>query len=620
MTDQAPIAAERSRLTSGGALLPALRLFTGLMAAAALVSLALEFGFDQPPLPQSALVATQIAAAGAYLLLRTVELLKAPSRAAALRGMWLDIGLLLVVLVYPFIQFEFAADASGPVLKLSALYIAVMQAALAVRLTIEAVRLNLVISRSGLHPSRFMVITFLGLIIAGTLALALPRATTERVESAPGFSIPRHLLNCAFTATSAVCVTGLTVYDTERDFTRFGQWIILLLMQAGGLGIMVSGSLLSVLAQRQLSLRQSLAIQDVFSYRTLGRIRDMVVFIVVFTVVIECYGTIALYPMFDHIEDTWIRLFYSVFHAVSAFCNAGFSLEGDNLVSYRFALPVYTAVMPLIVLGGLGFPVLYDLWLGMATTVRRRLALRRGLRPVRRHRLALHSRLVLIVSALLILAGTGGIFLCESLGRADVAVDPAAPTMRWAWWGQRLLDSLFLSISSRTAGFNTVLMSPQDMTPGAHMVCALLMFVGGSPASTAGGVKTVTIAVITMGVLATVRGRNHVEAFGRQLPDNTVRRSAVIILAMFGLQSVVILALAVSETATLAEVMFESVSACNTVGLSKGITPELTSPGRVVIMIAMFAGRLGPLTMLIALAGRAQPARYEYPSEDVGIG
>jgi trk system potassium uptake protein TrkH len=620
MFDRAPKAADRSRATAGVSLLSALRVFAGVMAAAAVASLALEFGFDDPPLPDAALVATQVLAAISYLVLRAAELITATSKAAALRRMWLDIALIAVVLVYPFVQMEFSSRASEPVLKLSTLYISVMQAALAVRLSIEAIRLNLVISRSGLHPSRFMVVTFSGLILAGTLALALPRATTERLEADPDFSIPRHMLNCGFTATSAVCVTGLVVYDTEKDFTRFGQWVIMLLIQAGGLGIMVSGSLLSVLAQRQLSLRQSLAIQDAFSYRTLGSIRHMVIFIVVATFAIELVGAVLLYPMFAHIEDTWLRIFYSVFHAVSAFCNAGFALQSDNLIAFRAHYPVYTSIMPLIFLGGLGFPVLFDLGRGVAVAVRRRQAIRHGRPNVRRHRLSLHSRLALITSAVMIVGGTVGIFVCETLGRPDIALDPGAATMRWASWGQRLLDSLFLSVSTRTAGFNAVAISPTEITPGTHMMCCLLMFVGGSPASTAGGVKTIAIAVITLGVLATIFGRHRVEVFGRQIPDATVRRSAVIILAMFGLQSVVMLTLAVTEEATLAEVMFETVSACNTVGLSLGITPDLTVGGRVMIMIAMFAGRLGPLTLLIALAGKAQPTRYEYPAEDVGLG
>jgi trk system potassium uptake protein TrkH len=192
--------------------------------------------------------------------------------------------------------------------------------------------------------------------------------------------------------------------------------------------------------------------------------------------------------------------------------------------------------------------------------------------------------------------------------------------MRESSWGGRMLDALFLSVTCRTAGFNTVNMGADALSPGTHTLSGILMFVGGSPASTAGGIKTVGLAVLCLGVWATLRGRKNVEAFGRTIPEMIVRRAAVIGLVMFALVGAVSVVLMYTESVSMREAIFESVSACGTVGLSTGLTPELTVGGRAVILVAMFAGRLGPLTLLIALAGSATSPRYEYPEESVGIG
>ncbi|MFQ5495506.1 MAG: potassium transporter TrkG, partial [Phycisphaerae bacterium] len=200
------------------------------------------------------------------------------------------------------------------------------------------------------------------------------------------------------------------------------------------------------------------------------------------------------------------------------------------------------------------------------------------------------------------------------------ALSGGGDTLAEATPAGRLLDAVFLSVTCRTAGFNTVRMDPDALSPASHMLAVVLMFVGGSPGSTAGGVKTVGLAVLLLSVAATLRGRRRVTAMGRTIPDPVVKRAAVVIIVMFALVSLVTLLLCFTEQASLRESMFEAVSACGTVGLSTGLTPDLTSAGRVVILLAMFAGRLGPLTLLVALAGTSDGARYDYPNEEVGIG
>jgi trk system potassium uptake protein TrkH len=613
-----------SSITRADTIKRSLRVAVWVCALAAVVALVLEFGFWVPPLPVPLLVAIELVAVGVYVAARAYEIWTAADRWRAIRASWVDglvvagAGIFLVV---------WSEVSHHHVLKASAVYVAIMQGVLIARLAIEAVRLNLLLSQSHLHPTRIVVLTFVGLIVIGTLALSLPRAVRPEMIDGAGFSIPRHVLNCAFTATSAVCVTGLTVYDTGEDFTRFGQLVILLLIQAGGLGIMIFGSLFGLLAGRRLSLRQSLVLQDTLSYRTLGHMRSVVVFIIVTTFAAEATGVLMLLPMWQGADSSGSRWFYSVFHSISAFCNAGFSLQPDSLVRYRGAWQVYVCIAPLIVLGGLGFPVLHDLWQALRAAVRRRRARHApsalSMPGHRRHRFSLHTKLVLITTAVLIIVPALLVMFLETFGpvsggRVSSAASPA--TMAGDSVGGRLLDAFFYAVTCRTAGFNTVSVDIGSMSPAGHFVGIVLMFIGGSPASTAGGIKTISLAVLLLGVWTLLKGRENVEVMGRTIPERIVRRAAVLAVLMFAMMSLAALLLCYIERVTLLEALFETVSASGTVGLSTGLTPRLTLAGRIVIMVAMFAGRLGPLTVLIALAGQAKPSQYSYPEEEVGIG
>lgn len=605
---------------SAGAPLP-LRVGVRVLAVLALVSLAMEYGFPDPLLPLPLLVGVQLGAVAAYVAARVWGLATATSKLRALKGMTLDGVLLLGACIFLIVRIE---TASTTMLKTSALYIGVLQALLGARFVIFAVRFQLAVSHSQLQPARLLALSFGALILLGTLALSLPICASPELIDVEDFSIGRHVLNCAFTAVSAACVTGLVVYDTGTDFSFVGQLVILIMIQLGGLGIMMFGSLVGLLVGRRLSLRQSLVLQDSMSHQTLGDVRRMIGFIVVFTFIAETIGTLMLYPMYADVGATGDRVFHSVFHAVSAFCNAGFALNSDSLIPHRTSWAVYTGIAPLIVLGGLGFPVLYDLTAWVRSSLRRRrvTSILRRRDDRRRHRITLHTRLALLVSAVLIVTGTIGFVLFESSIKWEgVAVaDTGGTAMHDATWTGRIRDGLFLSITSRTAGFNTVDMSLDQLSPPSHMLCALLMFIGGSPASTAGGIKTISFCVVALGIWSTVRGRPEVEVFGRTIPQTIVRRAAVVVVVMALLVSTVALLLMVTETVTMRDAIFESVSACGTVGLSTGITPRLTPIGRLVIMLAMFAGRLGPLTLLLALGGGRDPARYAYPAETVGIG
>ena len=345
-----------SRAT-GRAEVPLRRWVLVVLSLAALISLCLEYGFAEPLLPVWQLVSVQLLAIAAYLADVITSLAKATDRLAEGKRRWPDV--LLILLALALLASEVGL-AHKMLLKVSTAYVATLQILLVVRIAAAVIRWNIEMSQRRLHPARLLVLSFLLVIVIGGLLLALPRATTA--TSPQPDSVGERLVQSFFTSTSATCVTGLIVCDTGRDYTRFGQIIILCLIQLGGLGIMISSTLFALLMGKQLSLRQSLVLQDATSSQTIGRMGAVVRFIVITTVVCEAAGAVVCYPMFASVCDsTGDSVFCSVFHAVSAFCNAGFALQTDSLSGFGHSLGLYCAIMPLIVVGGLGFPVLQDL-------------------------------------------------------------------------------------------------------------------------------------------------------------------------------------------------------------------------------------------------------------------
>lgn len=596
-----------------------------VMALLAALSLAVEYGFepDRLPLPLGLLIAVQIATVLLFIAKNAVSLLIAPSPSRYLRGHWLEFAVIAAGLLAIFIEAELS-------IRPRALYVITIQIVLVVELLFHLSLANSLLARRH-HPARLMAVAFALVILIGTGLLSLPRASNPQ-RIGPATSTARHMLNCAFTSVSATCVTGLVVYDTATELTIFGQAVILVLMQLGGLGIMIFGTVFGMLIRRRLSLSESTMMQDVLSPETVGQVGRMVRFVIAATFIFEAIGAALLYTMWDsNVPPGWTRLFHSVFHAVSAFCNAGFSLQSDSMVAYRGAWQLYCVLMPLIVLGGLGFPVLCDLY---EWAVHRLLG--RRSRWVTSHiagraeTISLHTKLVLTSSMILIVSGAALIMFFETPSRinsrhpADLrdSLKSKPPVMAGETWPQRTLDAVFQSVTTRTAGFNSAPITTSTASLPTHFLMMLLMFIGGSPSSTAGGVKTVTLTVIVLAVYSTIRRREQTEAFGRTISAEIIRRAGALLVLMFALAAVSTLLLLFSdgENARFEELMFEAVSACGTVGLSCGITDELTAFGRCVIMAAMFAGRLGPLTLLMALAGRATTSRYEFPEEGVVIG
>lgn len=454
----------------------------------------------------------------------------------------------------------------------------------------------------GTKPIRLLLVSFLVLIAVGTLALRLPWATPD--------DLPIGWVDALFTATSASCVTGLVVRDTGAGFTGFGQGVILVLIQLGGMGMMTFSLFVFTLLRRRITLAHRSVIESTLAGPAGAMdIVSLLRLVVRFTLVSEGLGAVALTLRFA-LEMPWpTALWKGVFHAVSAFCNAGFALQHDSLSPWRADPVVNLVVMALVVAGGIGFLVVFDLW-EMAREARARPA------GKRRRALSLHSQLVLSVTAVLLVGGAVLFYLLER-----------HRLLAGMGFGEGVLVSLFQSVTTRTAGFNTV--DLVALSPGTLFAMILLMFVGGSPGSTAGGIKTTTFAVLAVAAWSRLRGRKHVNAFRRTIGERTVRDTLsiaaagilTVVVALFALLLVEAPGSLVRENrAVFFDYLFETVSALATVGLSTGVTASLHTGGRLLVTLMMYLGRLGPLTVATALVETEPLDDWQYPEENVMVG
>jgi trk system potassium uptake protein TrkH len=541
-----------------------------------------------------------------FILEKIIRFTNTVSKVDFWRANWFEIPLLIMLGV--------AAFGAGRWFALTkAEAVIVRHFAVGIYLVIQVVaklcRTSVNLAASGKSPTQTLIASFLVLIVSGAGLLMLPRASTGENVS---------FVDALFTATSATCVTGLIVKDTGQDFSLMGQIVILTLIQLGGLGIVVFGAVFALLLGQALSIRESVAMQDLLSTRTLSRIGKMIAFIFIGTVIMEAAGALALVGMWNdvpkHATNIQQQWFYSVFHSVSAFCNAGFSLFTKSFVEYNRSWQVYLVICPLIILGGLGFGVLYDLVTTATDRIKRILKKlffkRYRLSMETPIRLRLQTKIVISVSFGLIILGTLAILLFERYASGGNTANR-----------NDILGALFQSVTARTAGFNTVDISSMSMS--SKFILILLMFIGGSPGSTAGGIKTVTLAVVIMTAIAALRKRQEVEMFRRSVRIVVVGRAVTVTLLFVAVLFIATLALSITENSTgstMSEIMFEAGSALGTVGLTTGITPSLTTAGKLIIIALMLIGRLGPLTLLAALTFDIKPARYNYPDEAIIVG
>jgi trk system potassium uptake protein TrkH len=575
-----------------------------LTAAVVAASFVCLFGFDKPLLSAGILYAVQVALLCIFIVEKIIRLFNAVSKAEFVGGNWFEIPLLVALGTAVFGAGRWFGKAEPATVQHLAVGIY-----LVLQVVAKLCKTSVNMAASGKNPTRTLIFSFLVLIFSGAFALSLPRSSAGKTI---------HPVDALFTATSATCVTGLIVKNTGKDFSLMGQLIILSLIQLGGLGIVVFGAVFALLLGQALSLRESVAMQDLLSARTLGRISNIIAFIFVGTILIEAIGAVSTFNMWDNVPDRIANVheqwFCSIFHSISAFCNAGFSLFNDSFTKYNRCSGVYLVICPLIVLGGLGFGVLYDLAHIFADRVKRFLKARfnkqyRFSRETPK-RMQLQTKIVLSVSAALIVFGMLTILLFERY--AGVGTPTENPGVRGA---------LFQSITARTAGFNTVDISA--LSASSRFILILLMFIGGSPGSTAGGIKTVTLAVVIMTAVAALRKRQEVEMFKRSVRVVVVGRAITVTLLFVAVLFGATLALTITESAndfTMSQIMFEAGSALGTVGLTTGITPSLTTAGKLIIIVVIFIGRLGPLTLLAALTFNLKPVRYNYPDEAIIVG
>jgi trk system potassium uptake protein TrkH len=433
-------------------------------------------------------------------------------------------------------------------------------------------------------------------IAIGTLLLSFPFAHA---------GAPVSVLDALFTAASAVCVTGLTVVDTGSRFSAAGQAVILALIQTGGLGLMTFSVFVGVVLGRKVAFTDRMVIQDSMHHTPKAGVRRLVRYVLTFTLAFEAAGAAFLWLRFRGQFPAGEAAWQSVFHSVSAFCNAGFGLLPDNLVRYRGDLLVNLVITGLIVVGGLGFLVNMELWDGARARLR-------GRRPP----LTLHCKLALLVTAALLALGTV-VFLLLEWGNVLRGLPP----------GERLLAAWFQSVTPRTAGFNTV--DYGQVGSDTLFFTIFLMFVGASPGSTGGGIKTTTFGLLFALVVARWRGRGRATVFCRTIPHAVMDRALLLALLAWALVSLAIGLLVLTEThgvpfaaaePRFVALMFEAVSAFGTVGLSTGITASLGAGSTLVLVALMFVGRVGPLTLVLAVGPRQERGRFRYAEENVMVG
>jgi len=523
-----------------------------------------------------------------YHYLKCIEAIRVVSY---LKHEWSDALLLLMMGLALWIRVE-----------VFAIVAIVRQSVLAVRIFLRSTKGQQLIEGLVQNPAKVVVFSFLFLICLGTILFMFPRATVDMKGL--------RFVDALFTATSATCVTGLTVIVVNQDalaphglptLSFFGQIVLLLLIQAGGLGIMTLSTSAALLLGGRLSVRGARVMQDVLDEETPVGVQTLVRQTVLMTFAIESAGALALSLRFlqQFSDEPAQAVYYGIFHAISAFCNAGFSLYSQSLTSFMNDPAMILIVSTLIILGGLGFLVnaaILSPW-----------RYKKGFRAFVRG-LPLHAKLVLVTTVILIFVGALGLLLLDRNG-----------AQQGLSFDDRIWASFFQSVSARTCGFNTLDLSKTSRS--AVVVYLALMFIGASPGGTGGGIKTTTAALLILNIRAILLGREQVEVFGRTVPSKTTNKAiAVSTLSFSACFLVALLLLATQKGISTESLLFETISAFGTVGLSMGATSKLDTFGRLCIIFLMFVGRVGPLTLTLALGRKAVQSGIRFPQERVMVG
>lgn len=453
--------------------------------------------------------------------------------------------------------------------------------------------------KNSLTAAKYMVFGFAIAILIGSLLLWLP------VSSATGTAVP--YIDALFTATTSLCVTGLVTVPTYCTWSLFGKVVILILIQLGGLGVITISTIVAIILGRRITLHTRKLVQDSYNLEHMSGMVLVVIKVVKGTFLVEGLGAVfysfQFIPEFGPAKGIW----YSIFHSVSAFCNAGIDIIGpDSLHRYVTAPWMNFVTMWIIVMGGLGFVVWWDLAKKARQVVKK---------EIWRHqffqKLELHTKIVLVCTGILVFGGALLILLFEYTNPDTIG------TMNF---GEKVLASLFQSVTTRTAGFESI--AQGDFRDGTSVIHMILMLIGGSPMGTAGGMKTTTIAVLLLTTAAYFKGKKHTEVFGRRLPEENIRTAIVVVATAVISLFVTILLMSAATNGGLLDISYEVVSALATVGLTRGFTPSMSAAGKIIIIFAMYLGRIGPVTLATAVTVRFREANVamDKPEKRIIVG
>lgn len=450
---------------------------------------------------------------------------------------------------------------------------------------------------SQMAPTRIILFGFLAAILIGTCLLTMPFSSASGEMTAP--------IDALFTATTSVCVTGLTTVTTADHWSVFGQFIILVLIQFGGLGVVTFSTAMMLLLGKKVSLKGRIMIQEAYSLNNLSGMVKLIRRILFGTFLVEGLGAlfymIQFIPEFGLLQGIWI----SVFNAVSAFCNAGMDIISTSSMAHYVENPIINLVtMTLIVSGGLGFTVWWDLI--RVGKLRKNKEIAKGLMF---QKLSLHSKVVLFTTVGLIGIGAFFIFLLEYSNRE---------TLGSLSFGNKIMASFFQSVTTRTAGFFSLFQ--ENLKESTCFLCIILMFIGGSPVGTAGGVKTVTAALLFATIVAVVKGERDVTIFNRKIPEYTIRKCLAVVSISLAWLIAATMLLSVSQNAPFLDCFYETTSALATVGLSRNLTPDLNTLSKLIIILTMYIGRVGPITMAVGFNLNKKKTLGQFPEEDILVG
>jgi len=434
-------------------------------------------------------------------------------------------------------------------------------------------------------PTQILALGFMVIILVGALLLSLPISTSKRTSMG--------LINALFQATSAVCVTGLTVVNTARDLSLFGQLITIILVQIGGLGFMTMATMIFLVAGKRITLRERLIMQEALNYFSIQGVVKLTKNILATTFILEGIGAVFLafrfIPMFG-----WIKgIYFSIFHSISAFCNAGFDLMGNSLLDFSGDILINFTIMALIILGGLGFTVMGDVF-------HHKFQFRKW---------SLHSKLVILSTIILLLSGFLFFFIMEY---NNVLANFS--------FKDKLIASMFHSVTVRTAGFYSIPL--EEISEASKFFTIILMFIGASPASTGGGIKTVTAMVIILTVKSVIEGKDDIEVFRRRIPYAIANRALAITVISLGVLIFVTIIFSIMEPYPFIDLLFQTSSALGTVGVASFDNSKLSNISKLLTILCMYTGRVGPLTLTLALAKRQSSNKnlIHYPEDRIMVG